>query len=141
MNAAERILLMEQARNEENKRLNSEREILLALAPDLWDELKEAFKAECAKLSRATQRLQFECDEPDAQTFHINRMVGDVAIRAMEFTFDPRVPRVVFEIHWGKKTKGSIGFLVVGSHVLFANGTSGVVLSDFVLDSMLRITR
>jgi hypothetical protein len=136
---ADRILEMEAARYEEDKRLNSEREILLALAPDRWTELKEAFRAECERLTARSHRLQFECEEPDAQTFRINRMVGNFAVPAVDFTFDLRVPRIVYEVHWGRKSSGSIGFLVTGSNVLFANGTSGVILRDFLANLMIRI--
>jgi len=64
---------MEDARHEENKRLNAERDILLALAPDKWEEFKEAFKVTCADLSSRSHRLQFECEEPDALTLNLSR--------------------------------------------------------------------
>jgi hypothetical protein len=138
---AERILAMETAREEENKRFNSEREILLALAPDRWKELKDAFTSECDCLSQRSRRLQFECEELNSTSFRINRFYGEVRVPAVDFVFEPRVPRIVFQIHLGKQNRGSLDFCVAGSTVLFANGTSGVILAQFLTNVMFRITR
>ena len=141
LGVADRILAMEEARLEESKRMNAERDILLALAPDKWRELKVAFRSECEKITAQSRLLQFECEEPDTQTFRISRMVGSVSVLALEFTFDIRVPRIVYEVHWGKRFSDSIGFVVTGSNVLFVKGSSGVILRDLLADLMMRITR
>jgi hypothetical protein len=143
LDIASHILSLEEMRHEENKRVNGERDILLALAPDRWTELKAAFTTECSKVSRMSS-LQFKCEELDAQTFYVNRIASGVAIRALEFHFDARVPRIVWQVLWGMKRAGSLGFVVIGSQVpqvLFADGSQGVVLSEFVHDLMIGLTR
>lgn len=137
LDIGDRIIAMEEARHEENKRLNAEREILLALAPDRWSELKEAFKAECGKVSARSHRLQFECTEPDAQTLQIDRVIGSGTVRVLEFRFNPRVPRIVFELHWLRERRDAIDFVVSGSSVFL----SGVLLPAFVANLMIRIAR
>jgi hypothetical protein len=138
---AGKIIAIEDARHEENKRLNSEREILLALAPGKWQELKKMLATECANISARSGRLQFDCDEPDAQTFHVSRMVGNIDVRVLEFQFDSRIPLVVWRLHWIKELDGSLGFAVAGSNVLFTKSSSGVILGEFLTGLMMRITR
>jgi hypothetical protein len=139
--AANFVLSMEEMRHEENKRVNADRELLRALAPDGWRELTEAFIEACAKLTATSHRLQFHCDAPDPHTFNVYRMVGEISVKALAFTFDPRVPRIVYEKVWGKSSYGSLDLAVTGNQVLFASGNSGVVLSTFVSRMMLMIAR
>ncbi len=143
LDIASHILSLEEMQHEENKRVNAERDILLALAPDRWAELKAAFTAECGKVSKVSS-LQFTCEEYDAHTFYVNRIISGVAIRALQFSFDVRVPRIGWQLLWGMKQHGSLGFVVVGSavpQVLFANGSQGVVLSEFVDGLMIKLAR
>jgi hypothetical protein len=132
---------MERERYEENKQFNSEREILLSLAPDLWDEVKEAFRAECAKISAASHRVQFECEEPNSATFYINRVINGNAVVALEFRFNPTVPIIACEDRWNRRPASSIGFAVSGSRVFLANGRSGIVLPQLVFNLLMQITR
>ncbi len=127
---------------EENKRFNSERQILLTLAPEKWEELKNAFTGECERVSLRSHCMQIECDEPDEYLFQVNRIVsGGHGIAALTFRFDPTIPRIVWQDLWNKKLKMTIDLPLVGSNVFFANGKSGIVLSQFVCQRMIDITR
>ena len=61
-------------RHEENIRLNSERTYVHALAPNVWEEVKEAFRGECELISSKSKMTQLECDEPSAYSFFVNRV-------------------------------------------------------------------
>jgi len=141
LSVSDGILAMEEARFEENKRVNSEREILLALVPDKSEELKRAFKEECSAISEKSHLKQFECEEPGPTIFYVNRVIDGNAVVALAFTLDLAVPRILIEDHWNEREKSALGFAVSGSNVLFANRRSGVVLPELVVRLMMQITR
>jgi len=140
-NLASQVSAMEAARFEENKRLNAEREILLALAPDRWKEMKAAFREECAAISERSHRFTFECGEPTPWLLTISNVVHGSAMRLATLRFDLAVPRIVFETHGHRPQSGSVDFLVRGSSVFFANGTSGVILSEFILNLLMHVMK
>lgn len=138
-NVASHVSAIEAARMEENKRLNAEREILQALAPEKWKEMKAAFRQECADISEASHRFKFKCDDTAQMTFCISNVMRGLAMRLATFSFSPAVPRIAFEVHGHRPTSGTIDFIVSGSSVFFANGNSGVVLGEFVSTVMMLI--
>ncbi len=138
---ANRIITRESFRYEENKRVNSEREILLALVPDKWEELKRAFKKECSAISEKSHLKQFECEEPGPNLFYVNRVIDGNAVVALAFTLDLAVPRILIEDHWNEREKSTLGFAVSGTNIFFANRGSGVVLPELVVKLMMQITR
>jgi hypothetical protein len=141
MGAAEQVLAMEREMHEDNKRFNAEREILLSLAPDLWNEAKDVFKAECAKLSVASHRFQFECEEPDSATFYVNRVINGKAVVALEFGFNATVPMIICKDRWSQRPASRIDFVLSGNRAFLANGRSGIVLPNLVSRLMMQVTR
>src|ERR1039457_6852590 len=93
----EHIVAQESAQFEENKRFNTEREIMDSLAPRKWCELKQSFGETAAQITRASRTFEFECEEPDTDTFHVNRIVRGIAIQAITFTFDRHLPAIYFD--------------------------------------------
>jgi hypothetical protein len=140
-NIIDRLSEVEAARMEENKRFNTEREIMEALAPERWAEMKAAFRKECANISKRSAEFTFECDEPTATILFINRIVRGLVMRIMTLRYDPPVPRIIFSIEGSRPRNGSVDFLVRGSSVFFANGTSGVILPEFVVDCLMDIMK
>jgi hypothetical protein len=140
-NIVDRLSAVEAARLEETKRFNTERQIMEALAPEKWAEMKEAFRRECANVTERSSRFTFECDEPTPSIFFINRIINGLAMRLVTLRFDPAVPRIVFSMEGRRPISGSVDFLVCGSTVVFANGTSGVILPEFVLNTLMQIMR
>lgn len=138
---ANEISAIEAARFEENKRLNAEREILQALAPDRWKEMKVAFREECAAISERSHRFSFECDDLTPWLFGISNVIYGQAMRLVTLRFDLAVPRIAFETHGHRPQSGSVDFLVRGSSVFFANGTSGVILPEFVLNLLMHVMK
>jgi hypothetical protein len=138
---AGQIGAMEAARFEENKRLNAEREIAQAVAPDRFEEMKAAFRKECVSISQRSHRFTFECADLTPWLFSISNVINGQAMRLITLRFDVAVPRIVFETHGHRPQSGSVGFLVRGSSVFFANGTSGVVLPEFVVDLLMHVMK
>jgi len=136
-NLAEQLLAREAAKLEETKRFNAEREIARALAPQKWDELKRGFEGECAALSRTALRCAFECEQPDAFTFHLNRIVNGVALRAAAFRFEPALPGILFE---SEHRSDIITFMVDGSRLNYVIGRRGLILKEFVMELILNST-
>ena len=91
--------------------MNSERESLLAMLPDKWEEFKNAFKEEGRKVSERSHLPQFGCDEPNDHRFHVNRVVGSGAVVALAFTLDSVVPRIIVEDYWNESAKDALGFV------------------------------
>jgi hypothetical protein len=134
-------ITMEEARLEENKRFDTERQILERLAPEKWAEMKEVFRHECARVSERSHRSNFECDDPTPKTFYVSRIINGLALEVLTLRFDSSVPRIVFDIRGVRPKHGSVDFLVCGSALVFANGKSGVALPEFVLDTLMHIMR
>jgi hypothetical protein len=140
-NIADRVLAMEAAQLEETKRFNAEREIATALAPEKFVEMKEAFRHDFASVSEGSHKWNFECDEPDAKTFHVSRILNGLAMRVFTLRLEPSVPRIVFDIQGVRPKHGSVDFLLCGKNLVFANGTSGVILPEFVMNVIMHIMR
>jgi len=138
---ASQVSAMETARFEENKRLNAEREILQTLAPDRWKEMKTAFRDECAAISERSHRFTFECADLTPWLFSISNVIHGQAMRLATLRFDLAVPRIAFETHGHRPHSGSVDFLVRGSSVFFANGESGVILPEFVVNLLMHVMK
>jgi len=138
---ASQIDALEAARLEENKRLNAEREILLARVPEKWEEMKVAFRLDCASVSERSSRFSFQCDDVSPTVFCINNIVRGLALRLVTLRFDRQIPAIFFQTHGHRPKSGSIDFLVSGTSVFFANGTSGVILPDFVLEVLMHVMK
>jgi hypothetical protein len=138
---ASQVSAMEAARFEENKRLNAEREILQSLAPEKWGEMKAAFRKDCASVGERSHRFSFECSEPTPWLFTISNVIYGSAMRLATLRFDSAVPRIVFETHGHRPQSGSVDFLVRGSTVFFANGESGVILPEFVVNLLMHVMK
>jgi len=121
--------------------MNAEREIMQAIAPDRWEEMKAAFRKECASISQRSHRFTFECADPMPWLFTISNVIHGQAERLITLRFDLAVPRIVFETHGHRPQSGSIGFLVRGSSVFLTNGMSGVILPEFVVNLLMDITK
>ena len=130
------ILAREKMAFEENERFNSQREILLRLAPDCWNELKATFREECAKLSAHSLVFKFECDEPDDDTLFVNRIVGHGVINDLTFSFDRVVPRIMYHIARSKQPTKVLEFVLCGPRVFL----SGTVVPRLVQELMVLIT-
>lgn len=138
---ANRVLAIEAAQLEETKRFNAEREIMVTLAPEKFIEMKDAFSRDFASVSERSHKWNFECDEPDTTTFHVSRIVNGLAMRVFTLHLEPSVPRIVFDIHGLRSKHGSVDFLLCGKNLVFANGTSGVILPEFVSNVIMHIMR
>jgi len=135
------ILARENARLEETKRMNTEREILLALLTDAWKEFRQPFRHGCARLSESSPTIELECSDSDEQTFLISRVVAEKSIPALEFVLDSRVPRILVTDHWNDRTESSIDLILIGRKVVFARGRSGLILPQMVRELLKQITR
>jgi hypothetical protein len=139
---ADRIASREAMRHEENIRLNSERGYVRALAPNVWEEVKEAFRGECELISSKSKMTQLECDEPSAYSFCVNRVpLYGPAIGALEFIFDPSVPCIHWQDYQNKKLRKVICFALDGTSAILAEGKRALVLSRFVEQCLDAITR
>ena len=121
---------------QENERFNSEREILLRLAPDCWNELKATFRGECANLTAHSLVFKFECDEPDDDTLFVNRIVGHGVINELTFSFDRAAPRIMYHIASSKQPTKVLDFMLCGPRVFL----SGTVIPRLVQELMVQIT-
>lgn len=140
-NIASQVDALEAARLEENKRLNAEREILLARAPEKWEEMKAAFRLDCASISERSSRFNFECDDLSSTEFGISNIVRGLALRLVTLRFDSRIPAIFFQTHGHQPKSGSVDFLVSGSAVFYANGRRGVILPEFVLQTLMHVMK
>jgi hypothetical protein len=140
-NLVDRLSAIEAARLEENKRFNTERQIMEELAPEKWMEMKKAFREECAPISECSHRFDFQCDDPTPTAFHVSRIINGLAVRVVTLRFDRAVPRIVFDTHDSHPIHGTVEFLVCGSSLVFANGQSGIVLTEFVVNTLMHVTR
>ena len=122
---------------QESERFNSERAILLRLAPDCWNELKATFREECAKLSGRSHDFKLECDEPDDDTLFINRIVGHGVINDLTFSFDRVGPRIMYHIARSEQPMKVLDFMLCGPRVFL----SGTVIPRLVQELMVQITR
>jgi hypothetical protein len=137
------ILAREQARLEETKRMNDEREILLALLPDTWKEFTEPFRDGCARLNQLSPTIELECSDPDERTFLVSRIHAGNGIPALEFVLDPRVPRIVITDHWNDPAESRIDLILVGRKIAFVRGgsRSGIIVPDLAGRLLKQITR
>ena len=131
------ISASEQMVFQENERFNSEREILLRLAPDCWNELKATFSEECAKVSAHSLVFKFECDEPDDDTLFVNRIVVHGVINELTLSFDRAVPRIMYHIARSKEPTKVLDFMLCGPRVFLL----GTVILRLVQELMVQITR
>jgi hypothetical protein len=139
--AVDYILAREDARLEETKRMNAEREILLALLSDAWKEFTQAFRNGCAKLNQFSPTIELECSDADELRFLISRVQAGNSIPVLEFVLDPRVPRIVVTDHWNDRAESSIDMILLGRKVGFACRRSGLVLPELVGRLLKQITR
>jgi hypothetical protein len=132
---------LEAARLEETKRFNAEREILLARAPEKWEEMKEAFQRECDSVSKRSSRFTFHCYEDGPNVFCISNIIRGLSLRLVTLRFESRIPVIFFQIHGCQPKSGSVDLLVSGPNVFYANGRRGVVLPEFVLDVIMHVMK
>ena len=129
-------------RHEENVRLNAERAYVHVLAPNVWEEVKDAFRAECEAISSKSKMMQLECDEPSPYSLWVNRVPLHVpAIGALEFIFDPSVPCIYWQDHQNKKLRKIICFASDGTSVILVEGRKALILPRFVEQCLDAITR
>lgn len=134
------IAARERAVFEENKRFNSERDILLSVAPDCWKELKRQFTEECVKLSSRSHAHQFECVEPDEDGFGIDRVRSGTR-RIFTMHLNRIVPRIEYEIIGSKIPNRILGFCLDGTRAYLCEGRSGVVMPEFVMGILMQLTK
>src|SRR5579862_7690340 len=96
-NAADQILAREAAQMEDTKRVNADRDIARALAPQKWNELRSEFTKECEKVSRMSHRLVFDCEDASDGMFRVRRIVNGVSLPMVSFRFEPSVPAIFYE--------------------------------------------
>ncbi len=80
-----------------------------SLAPEKWDELKEAVKKTCSEMSPLDLRHKEELN-----ALAVNRFKDDVPIRTLSLTYDQTIPRIIWKCYPLAKA-GSITFSLQGS--------------------------
>jgi hypothetical protein len=127
--------------HEENVRLNADRERLLILAPEKWEELKAEFRRECAAISAQSHRTRIEYDEPDDCTFRVNRqlLASGHFVVALILQFDRIIPRIVCKDFKNVRLPQSLDFTIEGNNVFLLEGRSGIVIPEFVVQHIMRI--
>jgi hypothetical protein len=124
------------AQCEETKRVNTEHDLAVLLAPKEWIEFKSQFTEECDKLSRHGSAT-FRCHEPDETRLQIQKIVRGTAYPAIEFTFHPSVPAISSIHHFDSRSRRVLEMKICGSHLLFSSGNAGVILSYFIQECMI----
>jgi hypothetical protein len=135
------IRTREQMAHEENVRLNADRERLLVLAPEKWEELKAEFRRECAVISAQSHRTRLECDESDDNTFRVNRQLlasGHLVV-ALILQFDRVIPRIICKDFKNARLPWSLDFGIEGNNVFLLEGRSGIVIPEFVVRNIMQI--
>jgi hypothetical protein len=140
--AADQILALEERRYEEIKMENADRLKLRVLSADKWAELKSSFVLEFEKLTAHSHRLNFECDESNANALHVDRLYNGHPRRVLDLVFRPEVPDVLVQLTaQGKTRRDVLTFGLAGSNVSISLHGAGVVLPDFMAQIFLRIAR
>ena len=131
-NSALWVRARKQIAPDENVRLSTDRECLLALAPRKWEELKAAFRRECEVISAQSDRARLECNEPDDHTLNVNRALPahGYLVTILTLRFHPIVPCIVWQDWKNAKPPESLGMTIDGSNVFFVEGRSGIVISE-----------
>jgi hypothetical protein len=135
------ILARENARLEQTKRINADRDALFALIPEVWTGFVTAFRDSCRWLNERSHTIELECEQPDPNALRIRRIVNDIACPALDFILDMAVPRIICRDQWNQREQSSIGFALSGSRAILVSGRSGIILSEFVGNMIRQITR
>lgn len=127
---------MEAMRHEENVRVNADRDRIRSLAPDKWEEFKQAFIDECASVSAESKTVRLEWDDRPGEEFWILRTwlsrPSTTSIAALCFTFNRSIPHIRWQDYLNKKLPRVIDFAIDGNDILFVEGGRGLILSRFV---------
>jgi len=115
----------------------SEQQQLASGARVEWQRLKDAFKQYCCAINKISHKHGFECEDLDAYRFRINR--GSDATTILSLIFDPTTPRVLFR--QAHSAHDELGFKLVGTQAMLMNGSSGVVIPEFVAHFLMQALR
>jgi len=142
-NAIEEILARESAGLEETKRVNADREIMKALAPQSWGELKAEVSGLCSAITERAHTLELECEERSANVFRVNRVIRGTEIPALTFNFYPNIPaiQIDFDGDSRRKNQSTILFVLSGHKLFYTIDGRGLVLRQFVYELIRRLTR
>lgn len=102
----------------ETSRFNAEQRLITAQAPEKWRELKREVVAECERIQQfATIKLEVEETE---WRVRVSRIENGLTIKALTVTYDPSVPRIVWECkNPVRPGNGSIFFRVHNGSVFY----------------------
>lgn len=140
---SERAHEMDERQYEETKRFNSERTVLLGLAPSKWQEIKQALKEECGLFNKFGHTKRLEYSEPNSNSVQISRFYGKALISVATLSYAPDIPLIS---HWrtrqGRDLTGTIRMVFIeGSVALVDEHNSGVAVPVFLSDLIVDITR
>lgn len=125
--------MRERMLHEQNVRLNRDHALLLNRAPEVWEEFKAAFVAECTEISARAVLTRLRSDEPDSRTFLILRERPHTpAVAALSFEFDGAIPCIAWQDLHNKKPRKTIEMAMDESAVLFVQSGKAIILSRFI---------
>jgi hypothetical protein len=135
-----RIVARELMKHEENVRVNAEHRIAVALAPEKWEEFKQAFRSECDSVTAQSPFTRLEHDEPDEYSFWVNR-VRSAPSSVLRFTLDPQIPCIWWSDLLNHKPQKMIQLALDGSSLTLALEGKALDLSCFVAKCLDAVTR